>query len=389
MDIRQSPEEALASLGSSLDGLSEPEAARRRETFGRNRVEAVTTRPLWLRLLGEFTHFFAVILWVAAGLALFAETQQPGGGMRELALAIVAVILVNGTFSFLQEYRAERALAALRELLPAQVNAIRGGVARATRVDELVPGDVWVIEEGCRVPADSRILQATGLRADLSTLTGESLRLARKAEAVANGALISAENLLFAGTTVVSGNGLAVVYATGARTEVGRIAHLTQQTRESPSPLGVELRRVSRLVAVLATALGVVFFAIGHLVGIPLWDNLMFAIGIIVANVPEGLLPTVTLSLAMATQRMAARKALVRHLPAVEALGATTVICSDKTGTLTQNRMAARRVFVDGATVRAADLDPGSLATAELLRVARYCHDLRRAKNGGARRAHW
>jgi len=382
MDIRQSPEEALASLGSSLDGLSGEEVAKRRGTFGLNRVEDVARRPLWLRLLGEFTHFFAVILWVASGLALFAETQQPGGGMRELAVAIVVVIVVNGTFSFLQEYRAERALAALRDLLPAQVTVMRGGAACTARVDELVPGDVWIVAEGGRVPADSRIVQATGLRVDLSTLTGESLRLARRAEAVAEGSPLAAENLLFAGTTVVSGNGLALVYAIGARTEVGRIAHLTQQTRESPSPLGLELRRVSRLVAVLATALGVAFFIVGRFAGIPLWDSLLFAIGIIVANVPEGLLPTVTLSLAMATQRMAARNALVRHLPAVEALGATTVICSDKTGTLTQNQMAVRRVFVDGATVDAAELDPGTPAAAGLLRVARYCHDLRSAKNG-------
>lgn len=376
-------EQTLKNLGTSLAGLDAEEAARRLETFGENRVEEVSRRPIVLRFLGEFTHFFAIILWGAAVLALLAEAGQPGQGMKELAFAILVVILVNGTFSFLQEYRAERALAALRDLLPDQIGVMRGGVATSVRTSELVPGDVLIVEEGCRVPADSRIVQATGLRVDLSTLTGESVRLSRGAGPVSSGASISSANLLFAGTTVVSGHGLAVVYATGARTEVGRIAGLTQRASEVPSPLAIELQRVSRIVAALATALGLVFLGIGRLVGLPLWDSLMFAIGIIVANVPEGLLPTVTLSLAMATQRMAARKALVRHLPAVEALGATSVICSDKTGTLTQNRMTVRTVYVDGRFLEPEAVDVSIPSVDELLEVAFHCHDLHVVQRAG------
>lgn len=377
------PEQVLRSLGTSLDGLDEGEAARRLSTFGENRVAEVARRPMWLRYLGEFTHFFALILWLAAALAFVAEAGQPGQGMMQLAIAILVVIFVNGTFSFLQEYRAQRALAALRELLPAKIGVMRGGVARTVSVSELVPGDVWVAEEGCRVPADSRLVRATGMRVDLSALTGESVRLARGAGPVAPCTPLAAANLLFAGTSVVSGHGLAVVYATGERTEVGRIAGLTERAPELPSPLALELRRVSRVVAVLAAVVGVSFLAIGHAVGLSVWDNWMFAIGIIVANVPEGLLPTVTLSLAMATQRMAARNALVRHLPAVEALGATTVICSDKTGTLTQNRMSAHRAYVDGRIVDTSELDLGATSVVDLLDVARYCHDLHVVQRAG------
>ena len=158
-------------------------------------------------------------------------------------------------------------------------------------------------------------------------------------------------DILHAGTSLISGEAKAMVYATGMHTEFGNIARLTQTAREPLSPLQNEIARLSRMVALFATLLGAVFFLIGQAIGLPFWENLVFAIGIIVANVPEGLLPTVTLSLAMATQRMAKKNALVRHLPAVETLGSASVICSDKTGTLTQNRMSIRQVFFYGATL--------------------------------------
>ena len=172
-----------------------------------------------------------------------------------------------------------------------------------------------------------------------------------------------------------------MVYATGMHTEFGNIARLTQTVREPLSPLQIEIMRLSRLVALFATLLGAVFFLVGQLMGLSFMENLVFAIGIIVANVPEGLLPTVTLSLAMATQRMAKKNALVRHLPAVETLGAASVICSDKTGTLTQNRMSIRQVFYSGALLTPDEL---AAATAEpLFAIMRHCHDLRRVEQEG------
>ena len=369
-------EEALASLKSSAAGLQSSEAARRQGEFGFNRVEAVPREPLWLAFAREFTHFFALILWLAAGLAFFAEAREPGQGMLQLGIAIVGVILVNGVFSFWQSYRAEQALAALRELLPPRANVLRDGALQTLPAEMLVPGDVLLLGEGDKVPADCRVIEAFDLRVNLSTITGEALPKARNAAPdEAERSSLGAKNLLLAGTLIVAGQCRAVVFATGMRSEFGKIAHLTQTVGATTSPLQIEIARLSHLVALLASVLGMLFFFIGQAIGLPFWSNVLFAIGIIVANVPEGLLPTVTLSLAMATQRMARRNALVRHLPAVETLGSTTVICTDKTGTLTQNRMSVKRIFADDDF-----RDPHGRLPEALLRVAGRCHTLRFAE---------
>ena len=216
--------------------------------------------------------------------------------MAVLAAAIVAVIAVNGAFSFWQEYRAERAMVALQKLLPHQVTALRDGRAVRLGVEALVPGDVILVEEGEDVAADCRVIEAWGLRANLATVTGEALPVARIADAVEEDVPLRARNVLLAGTAIVSGEGRAVVFATGMRTEFGRIARLAQTADEVRTPLQREIARVSRLVAVLATGLGTAFFAIGQLLGLPFSESFIFGIGIIVANVPEGLLPTVTLA---------------------------------------------------------------------------------------------
>ncbi len=381
-----SVEEALASLNSGASGLSAAEAERRLREFGPNRVEEVARTPLWLRFAREFSHFFALILWLAAGLAFYAEWNDPGKGMATLGLAIIGVIFVNGVFSFWQEYRAEMALAALRNLLPRQVTALREGRAERLPAEHLVPGDVVLLEAGDDIPADCRLVEAFGARVNNATVTGESLPKARSAGPSAEEDVLRAKNVLLAGTSLVSGDARALVFATGMHTEFGRIAHLTQTGREHASPLQREIARLSRLVAALATVLGLAFFAVGQWLGLPFWENLVFAIGIIVANVPEGLLPTVTLSLAMATQRMAKRNALVRHLPAVETLGAATVICTDKTGTLTRNRMVVKQVFLPdglrGAEFAAADAGPGR----RFLEVAAHCQNLREVTDNGATR---
>ena len=341
--------EALQSLGTTATGLTSAEAARRLREYGENCLAAIGVEPQWRRFLREFTHFFALILWVAAGLAFFAESREPGTGMWQLGAAILAVILINGTFSFWQEYRAERAIEALRKLLPPAAKVLRDGQLTSLPAAGLVPGDIILLEAGDDVPADCRLIASADIRVNAATLTGESLPKAKSAtEHPEHQPPLEMRNLLLAGTSLVSGEGQALVFATGMHTEFGQIAHLTQTSGGTPSHLQAEIARLSRLVAIFATGLGLLFFGVGQWLGLPFWTSLMFAIGIIVANVPEGLLPTVTLSLAMATQRMAKRNALVRHLPAVETLGATTVICSDKTGTLTENRMSVRRVWWRG-----------------------------------------
>ena len=376
MTLAQLPvDAALASLKSRNSGLTSAESLHRQTEFGFNRVETVAGEPLWLTFSREFTNFFALILWLAAGLALFADSREPGQGMTQLAIAIVCVILINGVFSFWQSYRAEQALEALRKLLPQQVTVLRDAQQQTLPAELLVPGDVLLLGEGDKVPADCRVIEAFGLRVNLSTVTGESLPQARNAAPDATTSMLNARNLLLAGTLVVAGQCRAVVFATGMHSEFGKIAHLTQSIHATPSPLQLEIARLSHLVAILASGLGVVFFFIGQAMGLPFWSNLLFAIGIIVANVPEGLLPTVTLSLAMATQRMARRNALVRHLSAVETLGSTTVICSDKTGTLTQNRMRVKQVFTESDFH-----DPWGDLPEALLLVLGNCHSLRFAE---------
>jgi calcium-translocating P-type ATPase len=379
-------EQSLVSLKTTLAGLAPAEAARRLVEFGPNHVEEVRRENLLLSFAREFTHFFAIILWIAATLAFLAEYFGPGQGMSSLGIAIVGVIIVNGIFSFWQEYKAERAVAALRQLLPQIAQALRDGSIVEMPASDLVPGDIVLLEEGNFIPADCRLIEAFGLRVNTATVTGESLPVARNTEPSAEDSPLYAKNVMLAGTSVVSGQARAVVYATGMHTEFGRIAQLTQTASVTPSPLQLEIARLSRIVAILASAMGLVLFFIGQAIGLPIWENLLFSIGIIVANVPEGLLPTVTLSLAMATQRMAKRNALVRHLPAVEALGSTTTICCDKTGTLTQNRMSVQRLWLGGGF-----LDFGNLATQpqltkdnrELFVNAVLCHNLKELVENG------
>ena len=379
--------EVLAGLRTARDGLASPEAERRAAEYGPNQVEEARREPWLLRLARQFTHFFALILWVAAGLAFVAEAFGPGQGMAVLGAAIIGVIAVNGSFAYWQEARAERTVGALRALLPHEVTVLRGGTGLRLPVAALVPGDVILVQQGDNIPADCRVIEALGLRVNIATVTGESLPMPRSSDPDLQGDALRARNLLLAGTSVVSGEARAVVYATGMRTEFGRIAQLTQTAHEPPSPLQKEIARISRLVAFLSTALGVVFFAIGHFLGLDFWANLLFAIGIIVANVPEGLLPTVTLALAMATQRMARRRALIRHLPAAETLGSATVIVTDKTGTLTENRMRATHAWFGDGLHPLAPLDAGTARRHhDFFEVALHCHSLQRVTDNGRER---
>lgn len=394
MRIQQlSVEEAFASLRSGPDGLAADEAESRLREFGPNEVQQVAREPLLMVFLKEFVHFFALVLWIAAALAFVAEAYEPGQGMASLGWAIVGVIVVNGLFSFWQAYRAERAMLALQKLLPQIVKVVRDGTVRRVPPANLVPGDVILIEAGDRVPADCRVVEASSLRVNTATVTGESVPHSRTADPsdhhadpLGHDALLGARNVLLAGTNVVAGEGRALVFATGRHTAFGEIARLTQTAEEGLSPLQQEIVRLSRLVASLALGLGIVFFLVGQAVGLPFWANLMFGVGIIVANVPEGLLPTVTLALAMGSQRMARRNALIRHLPAVETLGATDVICTDKTGTLTTNEMTVSRVYLSGQWLDVGNSDLLSQSAClhpRFFDVARLCHSLTETRDEG------
>ena len=252
--------------------------------------------------------------------------------------------------------------------------------------EHVVPGDVVVLEQGDNVPADCRLVEAFDVRVDNAAVTGESVPLARDAMPSAADEPLRSKNILLAGTSIVSGQAKAVVFATGMHSEFGKIARLTQTASKAVSPLRRELARLSRFIALLALLIGLIVFVIGWIVGVPFWKDFIFAIGIIVAMVPEGLLPTLTLSLVLATQRMARRNVLIRYLPSVEALGSTTVICTDKTGTLTQNRMSVKLCFLGGAPYSPAAIE-SSTALAESYRsfflTAELCHDLRETRKRG------
>jgi P-type Ca2+ transporter type 2C len=331
-----------AAAGTACKGLTSEQAAVRLAEHGPNVLPAEAP-PHWLRRFARnLTHLFAALLWCGSVLAWLA-------GMPELAAAVVAVILVNAVFSFVQEHRAERAVAALRRILPQRVRVRRDGSTREVDAAEVVLGDVVLLGVGERVPADVRLIRGTELEVDVSALTGESQPVSRRPGPDPGAATdLEAKDLVFAGTHVVAGSAGAVVTAVGARTELGLIAAVTRREHRARSPLEREMDRVTRLVAAFSVALGAVFFAAAGAIGMGLQERFLFAIGVIVANVPEGLLPTITLSLAMATKRMAACNAIVRRLSSVETLGETTVICTDKTGTLTENQMTVRRVWVRG-----------------------------------------
>ena len=315
-------------------GLTVVEAAARLERDGLNVLPVPPGPPLWHQLGAQLVHFFALMLWIAGILAVVA-------GMPQLGAAIFAVVVLNGIFAFAQEYRAERAAERLRDLLPRRQTVIRDGVHVDVDTRDLVVGDLVLLAAGDRISADLAAVECHSLQIDTSTLTGESVP-----------SPADVDDPLFAGTFVVEGEGLAIVTSTGAHTRLAGIAELTRSGHRPRSPLALELHRVVRTIAFVAISVGVGFFGLALLLGTAARDGFLFAIGVTVALVPEGLLPTVTLSLAIGAQRMARDDALVRRLESVETLGSTTFICTDKTGTLTANRMAVVEVWTTSGAAR-------------------------------------
>ena len=337
--------EVFNALETTPDGLAPEAVSARLALYGPNALRDSAEAPsLGQRVAAHATHPMALLLWVAGGGAIV-------GGRLVLGLVIWGVVLVNAALSFWQEYRAERAVTFLKHLLPAQARVIRGGAKVEVPADNVVPGDVLELAEGDNIPADARVVEGYGLRANNATLTGEAMPALKNAEASLRDGLTEVErpNLVFAGTSVTAGTGRAVVYATGMLTQFGRIANLTQAVAEPPSLLQQEMARVTRISSLVAVGLGATVLAVGITeIGLSWLNASLLAAGLIVAVLPEGLLPTVTLSLAIAVQRLAKRGVLVKKLASVETLGTISVVCTDKSGTLTQNQMTVREVWVSG-----------------------------------------
>lgn len=362
-----SPADALSS---PERGLSSKTAQRLLQAHGPNRLPESRGSGVARQLLAQFFHFFAVLLWIAGGLAFVAD-------LPELGIAIFGVIILNGLFAFIQEHRAEKAGQRLREIVPRRTTVIRDGTPRVVDSDDIVPGDLVVLAGGDRVSADITAMEAHALKVDESILTGESVAVEK-----------DRGDPLFSGTFIVEGEGRAVVEATGSETRLASVAALTTQVRRPVTPLAREIRRLVRTTTYIAVGVGVGFIALSTIVGLDIQSGLVFGVGVMVALVPEALLPTVTLSLAIAAQRMAGHQALVRRLEAVETLGSTTFLCTDKTGTLTQNRMSVVEVWtpLGSATVHGTGYEPeadvASPSSDVTVRLKEIAVAARRCSNG-------
>jgi P-type Ca2+ transporter type 2C len=378
-------EQAAAAVGADLEhGLSEAEAARRLEAYGRNALSTRPERSAWGRFFSQFNDFMIYVLLVAAAIAAFQAMGSDSVESKIEPLAILAIVLVNGILGFAQESRAERALAFLRELSAPQARVIREGVERVLDARQLVPGDLVVLEAGDSVPADARLTRAASMHVDEAALTGESLPVHKTADALPERDLPVGDrrDLVFAGTHLASGHARAIVYGTGMETQLGMIAKMLEAP-EPPTPLQVELRSVGRSIAILCLIVAALVFATGLLRGNPLGQTLLIAVSLAVAAIPEGLPAIVTVALSLAVQSMAAHNAIVRRLHAVETLGSTDTICTDKTGTLTVNEMLVTSVASVSRSWAADLLTPEELSSSAplgwLRLIARNCNDAREA----------
>ncbi len=330
----------------SKKGLSLKEVKKRQAKYGGNIILEEKRHLVILKFFAQFKDLFAIILLVAALLSYLAEAKLN-------AIIILGIVLLNATIGFFQEYRAERAVQALKKLLPSYTKVIRDGDEKKVLVSEIVPGDLVILEEGDTVPADARLVEEYELTTNNATLTGESRPKKKTDKPIfrRHAQVTDIPNLVFMGTDVTYGQGQTVVTATGMNTEFGKIAHLTQQIGIDYSPLQIQLFKLARLVAKIAVAVGILGIGIGWLSGQPWVQMFLFALGVMVAVVPEGLPATVSVALAAGVQRMARRKALLKRLSAVETLGATTVICTDKTGTLTKGEITVKELWMPGQSM--------------------------------------
>jgi magnesium-transporting ATPase (P-type) len=327
-------------------GLSSEEAARRLVKYGLNTLIEKKRVPIAYKFLGHLKDLFGVLL-------LFASFLAAIGGMLELSFIILAVVLVNAVFSLFQEWRAEKAMETLRNWMPEYAKTIRDGELKKVLVKELVPGDVIVLEEGDRVPADARLVEAYDLWTNNVPLTGESEPQPRTSNPthIADTTYLDVPNLVFMSTSVAKGNGKAVVFASGMNTKFGEIAGLTQEIAEEPSPLQKEIAHTAKYDFILAVTVGIVFFAVGFVwLHVSFYESILFMIGVMVACVPEGLQVTVSSALAINVLKMVRENVLVKRLSAVQTLGSVTVICTDKTGTITKGEMTVTRLWVPGKT---------------------------------------
>ncbi len=342
------PDKRYEAMDSSPNGLTETEVSFREKRFGPNELEIRQKKNYGKEYLIQYVQFFAILLEVAAALSLVANHYSPHEGYDILGFAIIGAVVINATFAFWQEYKADKTVQALRKLIPATSTVRRENKNQVIRAVSLVPGDILLLEEGDRIGADAVIISENSLYVNNATLTGESRPVRRIHDPSPETNPLDARNALFAGTTVTGGNAEALVIKTGRETEFGKIALLAHDVVKRETPMQREIVRITRILTIAALLMGAVFLVLGYVSGKGLLMASIFALSLIVANVPEGMLPTITLSLSLASQNMAKRNALIKNLDSAQTLGSATVICTDKTGTITRNEMTIREIYLTG-----------------------------------------
>ncbi len=370
-----SAERAMKGLGTSLSGLSDEEASKRLQQYGPNELkEAKKASPLMI-FLAQFNNFLVWILLIAVGIsAAIGDTVE--------SVVIVIIVILNSAIGFLQEYRAEKAIEALKKLAGLRADVIRNGERKQVDAKELVPGDIIILETGDKISADCRLIEESNLETQESSLTGESTPVSKGIEAIRQAPIAERINMVFSGTIVTKGRAKAVVVGTGMRTEIGKIAALIETAREELTPLQKRLAKFGKQIGIVTIAIAAVVFATTVIRGENPLKMFEVAVSLAVAAIPEGLPAVVAMSLALGVQRMIKRNALIRKLPSVETLGSTTVIATDKTGTLTLDKMTVKKIYVGG---KATEVPGEGYSTSErlhagedellLLRIGAVCND--------------
>ncbi|MBW3010671.1 HAD-IC family P-type ATPase, partial [Candidatus Woesearchaeota archaeon] len=335
----------LSELGSRMSGLSEEEAKERLEKYGKNEITREKPVSPFKIFISQFKD---LLIWI-----LIFATVVAGVTGEYVDMAVIAIILVlNAILGFYQEFKAERAIEALQKMASLKAFVLRGGSQEKIDATEIVPGDILIIEEGEKIPADCRIIEAVALQTQEASLTGESVPNDKSEQAIDKECTIGdRKSMLFAGTIVTRGHGKAIVTNTGMTTELGKIAKSIEETKSPLTPLQRKLKSFSKWLALFVAVICIIVFFTGYSSGYPLMEIFLASISLAVAAVPEGLPAVVTITLSLGMQKLAKKNALIRTLPAVETLGCTTVICSDKTGTLTHNEMTVKKIFVDGKEI--------------------------------------
>lgn len=364
------------------NGLTSSEVTKRYETYGKNELKAKAKKSLLVKFLEQFKDFMIIVLIIAAVVSGIVGIQQ-GEGITD-TIIILIVVVVNAIIGVAQENKAEKSLEALQKLSSHVAKVMRDGKLVVVQSAELVPGDIVVLDTGDYIPADLRIIEAVNLKSQESALTGESVPVEKFEEAISDDevGIGDRKNMLFSSSLITYGRGKGIVVETGMKTEVGKIAEMINETVDEETPLQIKLNNLGKTLGIVALVICAVIFVVGTLYGKAPLNMFMTAVSLAVAAIPEGLAAVSTIVLAIGVQRMVKRNAIVKKLPAVETLGSASVICSDKTGTLTQNKMTVKKVFCNGELVDLEDVKEFNEEITQLFQAEMLCNDTKVAEDG-------